>query len=341
MRRGLAALILTSALVSSAAVSDDLSLTPREHRRPADQTYLTFPEWFLVHSPNEFARFTAEHSPSRFPFLGHVEHLWSSYAAVIDATADYELNVGYHAMILVIGISTTVEYAIRAGYETLFGRLAEATEAGTRETPEERFGALVAQEYVDFINVRPWYEFDFIDALERLWSETPPVGPNMIRKWERRYMLTTEYAAKAAYGWFIGLGTSVSYEPAAEVTAVVLADLPASVPEGVDLEVLERRDDGLTIALLPRYQAFGDQAIILARAGVRFVEVAGNRGPILISALVPSGTGQQSPGRVLFVQPILTRPEEERVAFEVPVADLSSALLELRGARHLEHVYDF
>ena len=43
--------------------------TPLEHRRPADQTYLTFPEWYLVHSPRELADWTAEHSPSGFPWM--------------------------------------------------------------------------------------------------------------------------------------------------------------------------------------------------------------------------------------------------------------------------------
>ncbi|MCB9593012.1 MAG: hypothetical protein H6719_09795 [Sandaracinaceae bacterium] len=341
-RRAIAALVFVATLgLAATGVSDEPGRTPREHRRPPDQTYLTFPEWFLVHSPNELARYTADHSPSGFPFLGHVGQLWSSYGSVTEATSQYDLNVGYHVMILVIASSTTVEYGIRAGYETLVGRLAEATQTGPT-TAEETFAAQVAQEYVDFINEQPWYAFDFVDALERLWTEVPLIGPDMIRKVERRYALTTELVAKASYGWLIGIGTAASYEAPLLVTAVVLEREPDAVPEGVDLEVLERFDDGQVLATLPRYEAFGVQASILAEAGARFVEIAGNRGPIVISAIVPAGTSREVADDVLFVQPILTRPTEERVVFQVPVADLADALNRLGTPdRQLEHVYDF
>ena len=32
-------------------------VTPEEHRRGPEQTFLTLPEWFLVHSPAEYAAF--------------------------------------------------------------------------------------------------------------------------------------------------------------------------------------------------------------------------------------------------------------------------------------------
>lgn len=342
-RRAMAALAFGAALSLGAGVAADApSRTPLADRRPPDQTYLTFPEWFLVHSPNEYARYTAHHSPSGFPFAAHIGQLWSSYADVTRATSRYDFNAGYHFMILVIATSTTVEYGIRGLYENLVGRLAEATQThGT--TPEERFGAQVAQEYVDFINVRPWYEFDFVHALVRLWRDTPATGPDMIRKWERRYALTTEYLVKAAYGWLIGFGTAASYEPALPTTAVVIRDLPDEVPEGVELEVRRRFDDGAVLATLPRYEAFGRQATLLAAEGARFEEIAGNRDRILVSAIVPRGWSASSERRVLFAQPIHTRPSEERVVLEVTVPELAATLVELRDAPHveLEHVYDF
>jgi hypothetical protein len=314
-------------------------LTPIEHRRPADQTFLTFPEWFLVHSPAEYAEYTRDHHPSGFPFIGHIGQMWSSYAAVTEATDDQPFNFGYHMMILVIASSTTVEYAIRAGYETLIGRVAEATETHGM-TEEERFGAEVAEEYVDFINVRPWYEFDFVDALARLWTDVPMAGDDMIRKWERRYALTSEYLVKAVYGWIIGIGTRASYEAASDLTAVVIDDAPAGPVEGVELEVIERLEGGRVIATLPRYDAFGEQASILAARGVRFVEIAGNRGTILVSAIAPADW--QSPFPLLFSQPILTRPSQKRVVIAVEVAALSDVLRAIRArGLELEHVYDY
>jgi len=321
----------------------DGTLTPALHYRPPDQTYLTFPEWFLVHSPAEYADYVAEESPSGFPFLSHVGQLWSSYAHVTGAIPDEEpINAGYHFMILVIASSTTVEYGLRSLYETLVGRMAEATQTHGR-TPEEELGARVARDYVDFIDVRPWYEFDFTTPLVELWAETPLWGPDAIRKWERRYALTSELVAKASYGWLIGLGTAASYEAASPLTAVVVDRLPSSLPDDLDIEVLTRFDDGRVLLTLPRYQAFSDHAAALAESGVRFVEIAGNRGDIVVSALAPAGFAPDAPGTtILFRQPILTEAERERVVFETPVANLAEALLALdRGQARLEHVYDY
>src|SRR5205814_6612543 len=131
----------------------------------------TYPEWFLVHSPAEYADYVTTHTPTHFPFLRHIGQFWSSYAAVTRATRRYPFNGGYHLMIVVIGVSTTIEYAIRGAYETLFGRVSECTCSGL--TDEDRYGARVAQQYVDFIRVRPWYEFDFAHALRGLWHDTP------------------------------------------------------------------------------------------------------------------------------------------------------------------------
>jgi hypothetical protein len=113
--------------VGWAANAATASVTPTEHRRGEEQTFLTYPEWFLVHSPAEYATYVREHTPSDFPFWGHIGQLWRSYGAVTRATRDYPFNPGYHVMICVIATSTTVEYAIRSAYETVIGRLSELT----------------------------------------------------------------------------------------------------------------------------------------------------------------------------------------------------------------------
>jgi hypothetical protein len=144
------AALLIAAVTGGAVVAATEPLAPTENRRGEDQTFLTFPEWYLVYSPAEFASFTREHAPSDFPFWGHVAQLWSSYGAVIDATRPYSFNAKYHVMIVVIGVSTTVEYALRSTYETLIGRVGELfSVAGGTE--EDRFAARVAQDYVDSI----------------------------------------------------------------------------------------------------------------------------------------------------------------------------------------------
>jgi hypothetical protein len=320
---------------------------PPEHRRGEEQTYLTYPEWFLVHSPAEFAAFVRSEPTSEFPFLGHVGQLWSSYAAVTRATGDAHLafNAGYHVMIMVIAVSTTVEYALRSAYETIAGRLAELT-FGNRRTEEDAFAARIAENYVDFIRVRPWYEYDFLSKLKALWRDTSLFGPGFVRKWERKYALTTEYAIKALYGWAIEKATKASYEEALPVTALVVDQLPEQTTlPNTEIKLLAKLEDGAALIIVPRYAAFKSHALALSRQAANFREIAGNgeSASILLSVLVPTGWNIPTDGaRVVFAQPILTRPGTERVAFVVPVRSLGELLRRLDADRiDIEHIYDY
>ena len=77
-------------------------------------------------------------------------------------------------------------------------------------------------------------------------------------------------------------------------------------------------------------------------AGASFREIAGNRSAILVSALVPEGWAPAKGDRVLFTQPLLTRPGTRRVALVVPVTTLAGTLRAFRGQQvTLEHVYDY
>jgi hypothetical protein len=342
MRHVLAALLFAAAAPASAA---EPVLTPPEHRRGEDQTYLTFPEWYLVHSPAELAQFLAQQrAPSAFPWFGHVGQFWQGYRAVVHETREHPFNGGYHLMVSVIGASTTVEYGLRAAYESTIGRLAEGTTDG-RPTAEERLAARVAQAYVDFIRVEPWYRFDFVAPLHELWSDaTPPTGANLLRKWERRFALSTEYLVKASYAWLIGMGTQSVYDAPQPVTALVLDRVPA--PLRAPLTGLRRLDAPSADAVLvtvPRYRALMAYAQALAAQGVGFREIAGNRGVIVASVIQRSEAARPAaPLRELFVQPILTQPGWERRVVALPVADLSAQLQRWRRADvTLEHLYDY
>jgi hypothetical protein len=331
---------------TAATSTSATSVTPVEHRRGEEQTFLTYPEWFLVHSPAEYAAYVHEHTPSEFPFWGHIGQLWRSYAAVTRATREYPLNIGYHVMICVIATSTTVEYALRSAYETLVGRLAELTMTGGL-TEEDRYGARVAQDYVDFIRVQPWYEYDFAGKLRGLWRETGLFGPDLLRKWERKYALTTEYTVKAAYGWLIKKGTKASYDEALPVTAVIVDRLPANIrAQWPDLKALLEMPDGPALITVPRYAAFRRHAVALAKGGANFREIAGNGvdARILLTLLTPADWSPALAGSsVLFEAPVLTRPGRKRVALVVTVGTLAPALNALAAARgvEIEHIYDY
>jgi len=313
-----------------------------EHVRGVEQTLLTYPEWFLVFSPHEYAQFIAANPPSRFPFYGHVAQFWAGYKAVYDETRRRELalNPGYHLMIMVIGTSTTVEYALKSAYESLVGRLSESV-AGS-PTLEERYAADVATEYVRFIRVLPWYEFDFAKALAGLWFDTPVLGPDMIRKWERRFALTTEYAIKMGYAKLIKLATKSIYDEPLLVTAVVAQPRPVAGATMPDLKLLQTLPGDGVLLTVPRYEAFTVYAQSMADQGVDFREIAGNGSFILVSVLAPGEWKPTDPATPLLSQPILTRPGMQRVLLVLPVMHLGEALRQWKAAKlEVEHVFDY
>lgn len=310
-------------------------------QRGVEQTFLTFPEWYLVHSPAEFAQMVVTHPAHDFPFVGHIQQLWSSYSSVIreQIRQDYPANLGYHLMILVISTSTTIEYGLRWIYENSIGRISWALSSG-QATSEEQYAAKVAQEYVDFIRQQPWYLFDFSGKLKTLWSTVPATGPNLIRKWERRYALTTEYLIKAAYGKVIELATRATYEPALMTTRVQVDHFNDAIQ--VDhVKLVRQLPDGSAVIDVPRYYDFRLATTALAKQGVRLLDIAGNQSVILVSAWVNADFAETQ-WRVLFQQNLITMPGTKRVALVIPVRELSNFLL-MAPTRHIrvEHVYDY
>ena len=333
-----AALLTASLLVFGAATA--MPSTPSVDRRGPEQTFLTFPEWYLVHSPAEYAGYlTNSLHPSHFPLFAHIGQFWQGYAAVTGATRDFAFNPGYHLMVLVIGTSTTMEYALKGTYEHTVGRLAEATRQDSL-TPEEAFAAKTAQDYVDFIRVDPWYLFDFKSRIAGLWSLTA-AGPNALRRMERRYVLTSEYLVKETYARFIKLATRSIYNPPKPTTVVMLARAPAPDESHPEFTVIAS-SEGRTLAAMPRYEAFTTYARWIANQRADFEEIAGNRGDIVVSVLVRDGGIPVLTGtRELFSQPIHTRPGLRRDVLTVPVSRLSEMVRHEGPSFVIEHVYDY
>ncbi len=104
IRRRLSGLGLAAALVCAAgpmhaadsspsAVVRSSALTAPEDRRTPDQTFLTFPEWYLVHSPAEYARYLSRSAaPSCFPLFAHIGQFWQGYAAVNREVAQFPVQ---------------------------------------------------------------------------------------------------------------------------------------------------------------------------------------------------------------------------------------------------------
>jgi FAD/FMN-containing dehydrogenase len=313
------------------------------YQRDEAQTYLTLPEWFLVYSPDEYAQYIKTKAPSGFPYMESIGQFWQYYWDAYSATrGKYGFNWGYHLMVFVIGSSYTAENAIKGAYENTIGRISEMTRSGPM-TPEDNYGAKVAQDYVDFIRVDPWYEFPFASALTSLWSDTPLVGPDMLRKWERKVILSVEYGAKAQYALLIKLASKAAYGDAdTEMMAIATKVSRPAIYDNQDVRLVTRFEDGSALLTLPRYEKFRESVMRLAKQGVQFREIAGND-EILVTALAPAGWRYAGPnGKVLFEHAILTDPTKKRVAMNVPVASLSNLIQQLPNLPiTIEHIYDY
>lgn len=53
-----------------------------DYARPEGDTYLGFPEWYIVWSYQEKADFQERQLPSGFPYFGAVRQYWKSYCCI-------------------------------------------------------------------------------------------------------------------------------------------------------------------------------------------------------------------------------------------------------------------
>lgn len=314
-----------------------------EHLRPEDQTYLTFPEWYIVFSADEYAAHLAKQSPSAFPFFASVWQYWKGYAGVCAVTKNtYEFNSGYHLMLYVIGASFTIENGLKGIYEGTVGRLTEWLSSDDL-TAEDALARQYAKAYGDFIHAIPWFDFPYLEQLRALWTTTGLWGPNPIRKWERKVALSTEFIGKAAYGALIGWGTEVTYGAVdMEIYAVaegvsdeILADLP-------EIHLVERIDEQRAMITIPHYEPFSEIVPELARRGVRFIEFAGND-QVMLTAFAPREWRYNLAGaELMFAMDVLIDPARQRLGLNIPVMMLHRVLAEMeKQGIEVEHIYDY
>jgi hypothetical protein len=313
----------------------------RGYFREEAPTFLTLPEWYVVYSAEEYARFIESRPPSQFPYVGAIHQYWSYYADVCRATKGfYRFDTGVHLMLGVIGTSFSAENAVRGAYERTVGRFTELI--GGYHTEEDAFARRTAREYGAFIHTVPWYEFPFASKLKALWRETPLVGRGLVRKWERRLALTAEYGTKAAYGWMIARSTGAVYAAEELVIHAWVENAPERIFDDERVRRVRAVDTGSYLVMLPRYEPFTEVVEMLVKQGVRFRDFAGNE-TIVLTAIAPRAWDYRLPsGEVVLSATILTSPAAKRIAVKAPVASLHAILagLENHGVT-LEHLYDY
>lgn len=319
-----------------------------DYQRTEASAYLTHPEWDLVYSSEAYARWLEEGKrPSQFPYVASVGTFWRSYIDTWRAAKERsEVDFGTHVMLNVIGFSTALEYGVKGLYENTIGWLTE--KAGfSVGTAEDAYAAKVAREYAELIVQRGWYEFRFGRALKELWTTVPFFGPGFIRKIERRFVLSGEYAAKAVYAWLIGLGTKSAYDADEMSRYLVVAGweenlIPPSEAGGLTL--VSWLDRKYALLKVQRYTPFRDAVLKLSEYAdrVRIAEIAGNR---LVTFTGTGPQGWRAPGGTKVVTSY-TSPGDGtrvRVLLSVDAQELLTVLAGLRqeGQFKVDHIYDY
>ncbi|HET8869040.1 MAG TPA: FAD-binding oxidoreductase [Aquabacterium sp.] len=317
--------------------------TLKDYRQPQAQTYLTMPEWFLVYSPDEYARYIDKNKPSGYPYFGAIGQFWGYYGEALSESKPYPFNLGYNVMVSVIGASFTLENAVKGAYENTIGRVSEWTVTEGERTPEDDFAAAMAKDYVRFIRVDPWYEYSFWSQFKNLWTETPMFGKNQTRKFERKFALSLEYLFKSAYSGVIKVATKSAYGDAEDKVIAVVRHLPRDpIFESKKIKVLKTFDGNLSVLSLPRYEEFLHASREVVNAGGQFVEIAGNKKIFLTTLKDGDIQAAHAIGQVHYSKPILTQADQSRLGMTVPVDRLGNVFSDLdKNGFVLEHVYDY
>lgn len=306
------------------------AISPKEFVRDHSQTFLTFPEWYLVFSPKEYADFTKVNVSNNFTYFGHIKQFWESYYKIILKTKNDKINYEYHTMILVIGISTTVEYLFRGLYEYTVGNFSYWI---TGRVPEDDFTATYAKEYVEFINITPWYEFDFDKKIKELY--TNEINEFSFRTLERRFILSLELMIKSVYGKIIKKATKTTFGNADLMTSVI-------VDQKLDLESsnikFSAKIGEYYLYEFPRYDPFRESVISVKDQNFNFIEIAGNNMNILISVLSRDISHYKNYD-IFFKQKILTKKGLTRLLLIVPISELKFFVRSHES--ELEHIFDY
>ncbi len=332
----------SSAAVTANAPSVTLpAIDEAGYRRKLNNTFFTFPEWYIVYSFEDFGRFLDRASESQFGYLNHIFGFWRSFCTInraVPATGESLTEV--KTMIYIIGISYSVEYAVKGFYENTIGRVFEWIR-GDKRTPQDEFGRAVLQDYAAFLYTVPWYKYPFREKLDGLTAISSPT-PSPLRSWERDFALGAEYFVKIGYAWLIqkALDAGGDNEPR-DIMFVVVAS-PQALAKEPRIKPIRALDAQWQLVQAPRYKAFGEilQGLLDQRIGL--AEIAGNH-DILITVIAPDTAKLDVEGTTeLFSLELDARPGFRRAGLKARIDQLVDINRDLKtkGAS-IEHFYDY
>ena len=281
-RVGLSLILLIAVLLAPVAYVETMcrqSVTPEkkisllspEHHRPVTRTFMTYPEWHIVHAYEDYAEVIRQGDPHDFGYFSSIKGFWSSLCALSETSSAYgEIDGPTKQMVYVIGVSFSAELALKALYEETVGRLFVGLR-GSEPTLTDKLSAKQAGDYAKFLQQVPWYKWRFREDAEELGA----VKSETLRDKERRLALGLEYKAKAAYADVIA--QAVASTGADQLTLrMIVANNNSEKLESYDkIKIIESVEEGIIIET-PRYRALTKILQKMSNDGLNFVEIAGN-----------------------------------------------------------------
>ena len=150
-----------------------------------------------------------------------------------------------------------------------------------------------------------------------------PIGGVLIQSasGNASWVLSAEFLIKTGYGALISWGNETTYGAAdMEIYALVTGVTDEILAAFPDVHLIERIDREQALITIPHYQPFTDLVPALTKAGVHFVEFAGN-GQIMLSAFAPNEwSGELASAKVMFTMDALVQPGYQRIGLNIPVA---------------------
>lgn len=317
-------------------------ITESGYRRKLDNTYFTFPEWYIVYSFEDFGRYLDRGSESGFAYGAHIAGFWRSFCTINRAVPPAtESRFETKLMIYVIGISYSVEYALKGLYENTIGRVTEWVRGETR-TPQDEYARAVTQDYAAFLYTVPWYKYPFGEKLRGLFAIKAPT-PSYVRTFERDFALGADYFIKIGYAWLIQKGLDATSDAEARDLFFVVATLPPDVlAKEPRIKPVRALNADWQLVEAPRYKAFGEILQGLLDRGISVAEIAGNR-EIFITVVAPKDAKLAVPDTTeLFSLDLDARSGFRRAGLRAKVGSLVAISRDLKAAgATIEHYYDY
>ncbi|KWV49652.1 hypothetical protein AS156_15910 [Bradyrhizobium macuxiense] len=328
---------------SASVAAASFGIGDPKYARAEGDSFLTYPEWYIVYAYADLAGVTRASSESSFGYYRSIRGFWSSLCGARRSTsADRPASEDQMVTDYIIGSSFTAEMAIQGLYERTIGALTVAWR-GPKRTKEDEFNQTLLDDYAKFLEQTPWYRYPFADKLSALWHDV--AFELSLRSVERRFSLSLQYGIKSLYAKAIGALAGLS--PAdLEIGSVVMVPSPEALPVDSRIRVVRevRASDGRqgVLMITPRYREFTNIVRKIGARGLSFGEIAGNT-RILTTLLVPAGELPPPSGaKPIFQTDVQSMPGWRRVGYDTEVAAVAAlpAAVEAHGAR-FEHAYDY